>query len=169
MPSRPPGQTALACDTRYVRVSAKVDYAVRALVELAAASDDRPCKADAVSRAQDIPLRFLLNILGELRVARLVASRRGAEGGYWLACPAREISVADVIRAVEGPLADVHGMAPEEVDYPPVTAALRDVWIASRAALRDVLERTTIAAIATGTLPRTVRARLEAPGSARRR
>ena len=152
-----------------MRVSAKVDYAVRALVELVAASEEQPRKAEGMAAAQHIPLRFLLNIMGELRVARLVASRRGVEGGYWLACPAREISVADVIRAVEGPLADVHGMAPEEVEYPPSTAALRDVWIASRAAMRDVLERTTIAAIATGALPKPVIARLHAPGSDRRR
>lgn len=152
-----------------MRVTAKVDYAVRALVQLTGATADRPRKAETVAAAEDIPLRFLLNILRELRVAGLLAARRGADGGFWLARPAPSITVADVIRAVEGPLADVHGVAPEQVDYAELSAPLRDVWLASRAALRDVLEATTIDHIASGRLPRPVTRRLDAPGARRRR
>lgn len=152
-----------------MRVTAKADYAVRALVELVGASADRPRKAEVVADAQDIPLRFLLNILGELRVARLVSSRRGSDGGYWLAVPPGEVSVARVIRAVEGPLADVHGVAPELVDYPAGTVALRDVWMASRAALREVLEKATVADIAAGRLPKAVSSKLDRPGAGSRR
>src|ERR671936_1642645 len=99
-----------------MRVSAKVDYAVRAAVELAAA-ESGPVKGEAISQAQDIPLKFLENILGELKHAGLVRSQRGVEGGYWLARPAEEITVADVIRAVEGPLASVRGASPETPEY----------------------------------------------------
>lgn len=152
-----------------MRVSAKVDYAVRALVRLTGASSDAPRKADDIAAAETIPPRFLLNILSELRVARLVAARRGAVGGYWLVPAPEQISVADVVRAVEGPLADVHGVAPEEVDYPDATAALREVWIASRAALRAVLETTTIADIAAGRLPDAVTRTLGSPGATQRR
>lgn len=152
-----------------MRVTAKVDYALRALVELVGSESHRPVKAESIADAEQIPLRFLLNILGELRVARLVGSRRGTEGGYWLTVPAEDISVADVIRAVEGPLADVHGVAPELVEYPARTAALRAVWMSARVALRDVLERTTLADIASGALPSAVTDRLDAPGAAERR
>jgi Rrf2 family protein len=100
-----------------VRISAKADYAVRAAIELAAAGTERPTKGDAVAQAQGIPLKFLENILADMRHAGLVTSRRGAEGGYWLARPAEEITVADIIRAVEGPLASVRGGRPEDVDY----------------------------------------------------
>jgi Rrf2 family protein len=140
-----------------VRVSAKVDYAVRALVELAAAGGDRPVKGEAIAAAQGMPLRFTENILGELRRAGLVASQRGAEGGYWLRVPAGSITIADVIRHVEGTLADVRGEPPEEVAYAGAAAALQDVWIATRATLRSVLETTTIAAVAAGELPESVR------------
>lgn len=152
-----------------MRVTAKVDYALRALVELVGSSSERPVKAEVIADAERIPLRFLLNILGELRVARLVGSRRGTEGGYWLTTPAEAISVADVIRAVEGPLADVHGVAPELVEYPPRTSALRDVWMSARVALRDVLEKTTLGDIAAGDLPDAVTEKLDAPGAAERR
>jgi Rrf2 family protein len=152
-----------------VRVTAKVDYAVRAVAELAVAGAAVPTKAEVIAERQEIPLRFLLNILGELKIAKLVASRRGAEGGYWLARPATEISVADVIRAVEGPLADVHGVAPELVDYPLDTASLRDVWLAARASLRRVLERVSVADIASGHLPRHLRAELSKPDAWHRR
>jgi Rrf2 family protein len=155
-------------DHRRVRISAKVDYAVRATVELAAAPG-RPVHADVLAERQQIPLRFLLNILGELRVARLVESRRGTEGGYWLARPADAITVADVIRAVEGPLADVHGVPPEELDYVGPAAALRDVWLATRVGLRRVLEQVTVADIASGRLPRAVQAELTRPDAWHRR
>jgi Rrf2 family protein len=139
-----------------VRVSAKVDYAVRALVELAAAGP-APVKGEAIAAAQDMPLRFTENILGELRRAGVVASQRGAEGGYWLRVPAESVTVADVIRHVEGALADVRGEPPEEVSYGGAAAALQDVWIATRATLRSVLETTTIADVAFGNLPPEVR------------
>src|SRR3954470_1687647 len=96
-----------------MRVSAKVDYAVRAMTELATQEAGRPVKGDQLAAAQHIPTKFLENILGELRASGLVASQRGAEGGYWLAQPADKISVADIIRAVEGPLANVRGVRPD--------------------------------------------------------
>ncbi len=139
-----------------MRVSARVDYAVRALAELAAAAGTGPMKGDAIAAAQQIPLRFTENILSDLRRAGVVASRRGAVGGYWLKEPAETITVADVIRHVEGPLADVRGDPPEEVVYTGAATALQDVWIAARATLRSVLEVVTIADIATGHLPRAV-------------
>jgi Rrf2 family protein len=139
-----------------VRVSAKVDYAVRALVELAAAGEG-PVKGEVIAAAQDMPLRFTENILSELRRAGVVASQRGAEGGYWLRVPAESITIADVIRHVEGALADVRGEPAEEVAYAGAAVALQDVWIATRATLRSVLEATTIADVAAGTLPDEVR------------
>ena len=150
-------------------MTAKVDYAVRAMVELVPASRDVPTKAAHLSAAQEIPVRFLLNILSELKVAKLVSSKRGAEGGYWLARPGHEVSVADVIRAVEGPLADVHGVPPELLAYRPPADPLRDVWLASRAALRRILEHVTLADIAAGTLPGVVADELSQPGAWERR
>ena len=140
-----------------MRVSAKVDYAVRALVELAAAAGSGPVKGETIAAAQDMPLRFTENILSELRRAGVVASQRGAEGGYWLRVPAESISIADVIRHVEGPLADVRGEAAEDVAYAGAAVALQDVWIATRATLRSVLETTTLADVAGGNLPDHVR------------
>jgi Rrf2 family protein len=139
-----------------VRISAKVDYAVRAAVELAAASDDRPVKAERIATAQGIPLNFLENILGELRHAGIVRSHRGAEGGFRLARPADELTVADIIRAVEGPLASVRGGPPEEVAYVGASEALLRVWIAVRASLRGVAEHVTLADIAGGNLPTSI-------------
>jgi Rrf2 family protein len=139
-----------------VRISAKADYAVRAMVELAASPDDAPVKAERVANAQGIPLNFLENILGELRHAGIVRSQRGAEGGFRLAKPADQISVADVIRAVEGPLATVRGGPPEESEYPGAAAELPRVWIAVRKSLRDVVERVTVADVAAGRLPRPI-------------
>jgi Rrf2 family protein len=136
-----------------VRISAKADYAVRAAVELAAAPDEKPVKAERIATAQEIPLNFLENILGELRHAGIVRSHRGAEGGFRLAKPAAELTIADVIRAVEGPLASVRGGPPEETGYPGPAEALPRVWIAVRATLRSVLERTTVADVASGKLP----------------
>src|SRR4051794_20272967 len=138
-----------------MRVTAKADYAVRAAVELASVGDG-PVKGEAISNAQGIPLRFLENILGELRHAGLVRSQRGAEGGYWLARPATEISVADVIRAVEGPLASVRGERPEDIAYPDGAATLQRAWIAVRTSLRNVAENVSLADLASGKLPAAV-------------
>ncbi len=136
-----------------MRISAKADYAVRAAVELAAAEDEKPVKAERIATAQDIPLNFLENILGELRHAGIVRSHRGAEGGFRLAKPAAEIAIADIIRAVEGPLASVLGGPPEETSYPGASEALPRVWIAVRANLRKVVEHVTVADVASGKLP----------------
>jgi len=127
-----------------VRVSAKVDYALRACLELAA-SPPGPVKGERIATAQAIPPKFLENILLDLRQAGVVASRRGVEGGYWLARPAGEISVADVIRAVEGPIASVRGERPENVAYEGSAVALRETWLDLRAAMRGVLEETSLA------------------------
>ena len=139
-----------------MRISAKVDYAVRAVVELAAATDEKPVKAERIATAQGIPLNFLENILGELRHAGIVRSHRGAEGGFRLARSPSEVTVADIIRAVEGPLASVRGGPPEEATYPGASESLPRVWIAVRANLRRVVERVTVADIAAGRLPKTV-------------
>ena len=139
-----------------MRISAKADYAVRAAVELAAATDEKPVKAERIATAQGIPLNFLENILGELRHAGIVRSHRGAEGGFRLAKPAAEISIADVIRAVEGPLASVRGGPPEEAEYGGASEALLRVWIAVRANLRAVVEHVTVADVASGRLPKTI-------------
>ena len=135
-----------------MRVSAKVDYALRACAELAAAGRG-PVKGDRIAQSQEIPLKFLENILLDLKHAGLVASQRGAEGGYWLAQPAEEIALADVIRAVEGPIANVRGMRPEQVEYNGAASSLREVWVAVRANLRSVLETVTVADLAAGRLP----------------
>jgi len=127
-----------------MRVSAKVDYALRALLELAAAPPG-PVKGERLATAQEIPPKFLENILTELRRAEIVASQRGAEGGYRLAKPAAEISVADVVRALEGPIASVRGMRPEEVEYAGPARSLQPLWIELRASMRGVLEQTTLA------------------------
>jgi Rrf2 family protein len=157
-----------------MRITAKVDYAVRATAELAAqqaaAGGGRsPCKGDALATAQGIPARFLETILADLRRGGIVSSQRGTDGGYWLARPADEISVADVIRAVEGPLADVHGQPPEAVAYEGAAAALQRVWIATRVALREVLEATSVADVATGALPPGVEALADRPDGWSRR
>jgi Rrf2 family protein len=140
-----------------VRVSAKTDYAIRAALELAAAPDEKPVKGERISTAQAIPLRFLENILMQLRHAGLVDSRRGADGGYKLARPASEVTLADVIRAIDGPLAGVSGARPETLDFAGVAEPMRDVWIAVRASLRGVLERVTLADVVAGALPPHVR------------
>ena len=140
-----------------MRVSAKVDYAVRASVELAVAQGEagtpRPVKAETLARAQEIPLKFLENILQGLRQAGLVESRRGPEGGHLLALPAADIALADVIRAIDGPLAGVGGRRPEDVTFPGAAAPLQEVWIAVRASLRRVLENVSLADIAAGEMP----------------
>ena len=139
-----------------MRLSAKADYALRASLELAAAGEGH-VKAEAIARGQAIPLRFLEQILLDLKHAGLVASQRGAEGGYWLARAPAEISLADVIRAVEGPLANVRGMRPEELEYVGAAESLREVFVALRANIRAVLEEVSLADAATGELPSAVR------------
>jgi Rrf2 family protein len=142
-----------------MRISAKADYAVRAAAELAAAEPrGRPVKGEQLAAAQGIPQNFLENILADLRHAGLVRTRRGAEGGYALTRPATEISVADVLRAVEGPLAAVQGTRPEALQYGGAAARLPEVWVALRANLRAVLERVTLADLAAGALPENVAA-----------
>jgi Rrf2 family protein len=140
---------------RGVRVSAKADYAIRAAVELAAAGD-APLKGERIAQAQAIPIKFLENIMVDLRHAGIVRSQRGAEGGYWLARPAEEIDLAAVIRAVDGPLASVRGVRSEELSYDGSAEPLREVWIAVRASLRNVLESVTLADIARNELPASV-------------
>jgi Rrf2 family protein len=134
-----------------MRTTAKADYAVRAAIELVGATE--PVKADRVAEAQAIPINFLENILAELKRAGIVDSRRGAAGGYLLARPAEEISLADVIRAVEGPLANVRGLSPDALEYTGSAEKLRDVWVALRASVRAVLEQVTLADVARGDLP----------------
>lgn len=140
-----------------MRVSAKTDYAVRAAAELAA-SPDGPVKGEHLAGAQDIPLQFLEHILLDMKHAGIVRARRGAKGGYWLAKPAEEVSIADVIRAVEGPIAHVQSTPPESIDYRGNAEQLQTVWIAVRAGLRSVLEETSLADLANGTLPEHVQA-----------
>jgi Rrf2 family protein len=135
-----------------MRISAKADYAVRAAVEMAAAGDE-PVKGERIAEAQDIPLQFLEHILLELKHARLVRARRGARGGYWLAKPPEEITLATLIRAVEGPLANIQDQAPEQTKYPGNAERLSEVWIAVRAALRRVLEHVTVADLRDGRIP----------------
>ncbi len=151
-----------------MRVSAKVDYAVRAALELTVAGEG-PVKGERIAEAQKIPLKFLENILSELRRAGIVGSQRGAEGGYWLAKPAKRVSVADIIRAVEGPLADVKGTPPEKLKFLGPAKPLKAVWVAARAALRSVLEEVTLADIASGELPPVVAQMTAAKGAWSRR
>lgn len=146
-----------------MRVSAKADYAVRAAIELAVAAGQGPVKGEQLASAQGIPLKFLENILTELRRAGIVRSQRGVDGGYWLALPPQEITVADVVRAVEGPIANVRGLPPHEVSYEGSAARLREVWVAVRASLRSVLEAVTLADLAGGELPGHVTALLDDP------
>jgi Rrf2 family protein len=139
-----------------MRVTAKADYAVRAAVELAHAEQSSPRKMDDVAKAQDIPISFLENILTQLKSAGIVRSQRGPDGGYWLARPAAETTLADIIRAVDGPLVGVRGQRPEEVKYVGAAEPLAKVWIALRANLRAVLELVTVADIAGDDLPEPV-------------
>jgi Rrf2 family protein len=146
-----------------MRISAKADYAVRAALELAASPEGQPVKGERLAEAQNIPLQFLEHILLELKHARLIQARRGAKGGYWLARDPAEITVADVIRAVEGPLANIHEHAPEELHYGGPAEKLRDVWVAVRAGLRAVLENVTLADLAAKNLPWRIDAILNDP------
>ncbi|MGV9808237.1 RrF2 family transcriptional regulator [Micromonospora chersina] len=142
-----------------MRLSARVDYALRAAAELASVADgatagrSRPVTAEQIARAQEIPPKFLESILLQLRRGGIVHAQRGPEGGYWLARPASEISLAEVIRVIDGPLAHVRGQRPEQLGYQGAARALQDVWIALRASEREILELVTIADVAGGTLP----------------
>jgi Rrf2 family protein len=151
-----------------MRVSAKVDYAVRALLELAVAADG-PVKGERIAQAQEIPLKFLENILIDLRHANIVRAQRGAEGGYWLARPANEVTLGEIIRAVEGPLASVRGEPPEDVTYRGAAEHLRTVWVAVRASLRSVVDELTLADVVADRMPARIRRLTEAPDAWLRR
>jgi Rrf2 family protein len=146
-----------------MRLSARVDYALRAVVELAAAGGNggdpaaRPVTADKLATAQGIPPKFLESILLQLRRGGVVTAQRGPEGGYRLARPAEEISLAEVIRLIDGPLANVRGQRPEELGYQGAATALQDVWIALRASERQILELVTVRDVVSGDLPERVR------------
>ena len=155
-----------------VHVSAKADYGMRALLELAAAYAEDPrqlVKGDAIGKAQGIPVKFLEGILRQLRQAGMVASQRGADGGYRLDRKPSDIALADVVRALDGPLAAVRGERPEDVAYDGAAEHLREVWIALRASMRHVLELTTLADVASGKLPKDVRHMLDDPDAWHRR
>jgi Rrf2 family protein len=139
-----------------MHVTAKADYAVRAVVELAGSSQGSPRKVDELAQAQSIPVSFLENILTQLRSSGVVRSQRGPEGGYWLAHPPEEVNLAQIIRAVEGPLVGVRGQRPEEIEYVGSAESLQQVWIALRANLRKVLEHVTVADVAAGKLPKDI-------------
>lgn len=147
-----------------MQISAKADYAVRALVELAA-SGGGPVKGEHLAAAQQIPAKFLEAILAQLRQAGLLHSRRGSDGGYWLARTAAEITLADIIRAADGPLARVRGQRPERVSYEGSARRLTEVWVAVRASLRAVLEAVTLQDLLEGRLPPQVRALASDPGA----
>jgi len=146
-----------------VRITAKADYAVRAALELAASPEGEPVKGEKLAESQGIPLQFLEHILLELKHARLIRAKRGYKGGYWLDRPAEEISIADVIRAVEGPLANIHESAPEDLHYEGPAERLRDVWVAVRANLRGILEEASLAEVSQGKLPWRIDAILNDP------
>lgn len=147
-----------------MHISARSDYAMRALLTLASSSDGR-VKGETLADAQRLPRKFLEQILSDLRKAGVVASHRGADGGYSLARSAREITLADVMRAVDGPLAEVRGLRPEHMIYEGAAEHLRDVWVAVRASLRAVLEAVTVADVVAGRLPRSVAKFVDDPAS----
>jgi len=136
-----------------MRVSAKSDYALRALIEIAHRAVDAPVSAEEIGRLQDIPHGFLQSILADLRRAGIVMSQRGQSGGWRLGRDSSEITVADVIRAVDGPLVSVYGLRPEAVTYNESADKLQKVWIAARSSLRVVFEGVTIAHLVEGRLP----------------
>ena len=145
-----------------MRLSARVDYALRAAAELAV-SGNHPVTAVQLAEAQQIPPKFLENILGQLRRSGIIRSQRGPDGGYWLARTADQISMADIIRAIDGPLLGVRGERPEHVGYQGAARPLQEVWIALRASERSILEQVTLAHLAAGELPITVRKLTENP------
>ena len=136
-----------------MRVSAKSDYALRALIEIAGRADGRAVSAEELGRLQDIPHGFLQAILADLRRAGILMSQRGQSGGWRMARAAAEVSVADVIRAVDGPLVSVYGLRPEAVTYNESAVVLQHVWIAARSSLREVFEEVSIQQLADGALP----------------
>ena len=146
-----------------MRITAKVDYAVRAAIELASTDRTHPMKGERIAQAQGIPMKFLENILAELKRSGFVGSQRGMDGGYWLAKPADTIAVADIIRAIEGPLANVRGLRPDEVEFEGSAVPLQRMWVCVRASLRSVLERVTIADLLAGHLPPEVDALADDP------
>lgn len=155
-----------------MHVSAKADYGMRALLELAAVYETNPTrlvKGEAIATAQDVPLKFLEGILRQLRQAGIVASQRGAEGGYRLDRNPSDVSIADVVRALDGPLAAVRGQRPEDLDYQGASEHLREVWVAVRVSMRHVLERISLADVAAGNLPPDVTDLLGDPGAWQRR
>jgi Rrf2 family protein len=152
-----------------VHISAKADYAMRALLVMARAEDDRPIKGARIADAQHMPPKYVENILVDLRRAGIVASQRGSEGGFRLARPAAEITVADVVRATDGPLAEVRGLRPEEVAYEGAAEHLLSVWLAVRVSLRQVLENVTLQQVAEGRLPPAIAAMAEDPEAMRTR
>lgn len=156
-----------------MHATAKADYALRAAIELARQrpTGDRPAPItrQAIAEAQDIPAKFLEHILADLKRAGIIGSARGAEGGYWLDQPPGEVTMADVIRAVEGPLADVRGERPEALGYPADLEALQRAWIAVRANLRTVLEQVSLADLCAGVLPPSVNALADDPAAWQRR
>ena len=136
-----------------MRVSAKADYALRALIEIAQRSDGLPVSAEELGRLQEIPHGFLQAILADMRRAGIVVSQRGQSGGWRLARSAADVSVADVIRAVDGPLVSVYGLRPEAVSYNASAEVLQRVWIAARSSLREVFENVTLDGLAARSLP----------------
>jgi Rrf2 family protein len=145
-----------------VQISAKADYAVRAMLELAAHGPDL-VKAELLVSHQGLPRKFVESILSELRRAGLVRSQRGADGGYELASKPSRITLGAIIRAVDGPLAEVHGQRPNDTAYDGAAKHLPDVWVAVRASLRKVLDETTLAQVLDGSLPRHVQRMIDAP------
>ncbi|WP_030772729.1 MULTISPECIES: RrF2 family transcriptional regulator [unclassified Streptomyces] len=148
-----------------MRISARADYAVRAALQLAASQDDGPVKAEAIADAQDIPHKFLEAILNDMRRGGLVLSQRGGNGGYRLAKPAGSISIADVVRVVDGPLVSVRGVRPPDLSYTGPAQALLPLWIALRANVREILDGVTLADVASSDLPAGVSALADTPGA----
>jgi Rrf2 family protein len=147
-----------------MRLSARVDYALRAAAELAAVEDTgAPLSAERLAHAQEISAKFLESILLQLRRGGVVTAQRGPEGGYRLARPAADISLAEIIRVVDGPLANVRGQRPEALGYAGAAAALQEVWIALRASEREILELVTLADVASGKMPERVRVLIANP------
>lgn len=148
-----------------MRISARADYAVRAALQLATSRDDGPLKAEAIADAQDIPHKFLEGILNDMRRGGLVLSQRGGNGGYRLAKPPESISIADVIRVVDGPLVSVRGVRPPDLSYTGPAQSLLPLWIALRSNVREILEGVSLADVASAELPAGVSALTDAPGA----
>jgi Rrf2 family protein len=148
-----------------MRISARADYAVRAALQLAVSRDDGPLKAEAIADAQDIPHKFLESILNDMRRGGLVLSQRGGNGGYRLAKPAESISIADVIRVVDGPLVSVRGVRPPELSYTGPAESLLPLWVALRSNVREILDGVSLADVASAQLPAAVSALTNAPGA----